>query len=76
MDNVRILMVVLIYLRHKPIDNINLLVSWRRRIVFPVRYGQTYRVEMSFKQKTRQFIICSVVVKVLGYKPEGRGFEI
>jgi hypothetical protein len=31
------------------IDNINLLGSERRRNVFPVRYGQTYRVELSFK---------------------------
>jgi hypothetical protein len=45
----RIVTVILIYHRHKPIDTINLLGSWRRRSVFPVRYGQTYRVELSFK---------------------------
>jgi hypothetical protein len=31
------------------IDSIILLGSWRRRIVFPVKYGQTYRAELSFK---------------------------
>jgi hypothetical protein len=35
--------------RHKPIDSINLLGSYRRRNVFPVTYRQTYRVELSFK---------------------------
>jgi hypothetical protein len=34
---------------HKPMDSINSLGSYRRRNVFPVRYGQTYRVELSFK---------------------------
>jgi hypothetical protein len=33
----------------QPIDSINLLGSWRRRDVFPVKYGHTYRAEMSFK---------------------------
>jgi hypothetical protein len=42
-------MVILIYHRHKPIDSINLLGSQRRRNVFTVKYGQTYRVELSFK---------------------------
>jgi hypothetical protein len=41
--------VVLIYHRHKPIDSTNLLDSYLRRNVFPVRYEQTYRVELSFK---------------------------
>jgi hypothetical protein len=45
----RIVIVILIYHRHNPIDSINLLGSERRRYVFPVRYGQTYRVELSFK---------------------------
>jgi hypothetical protein len=45
----RIVIVILIYYRHKPIGSINLLGSYRRRKVFPVRYGQAYRVEMSFK---------------------------
>jgi hypothetical protein len=45
----RIVIAILIYHRHKPIDNINLLGSYRRRHVFPVRSGQTYRVELSFK---------------------------
>jgi hypothetical protein len=39
-----IVMVILIYHRHKPIDSINLLGSWRSLNVFPVRYGQTYGV--------------------------------
>jgi hypothetical protein len=37
--------------RQKPIDSINLLLSWRRRNVFPVRYEQTYRVELSFNKR-------------------------
>jgi hypothetical protein len=45
----RTVIVILIYHRHKPIDSIDLLGSSRRRNVFPVRYGQTYRVELSFK---------------------------
>jgi hypothetical protein len=45
----RIEILILIYHRHKPIDNINLLGSYRRGNVFHVRYGQTYRVELSFK---------------------------
>jgi hypothetical protein len=45
----RIVIVILIYRRHKPIDNINLLGSYRRRNMFSVRYGQTCRVELSFK---------------------------
>jgi hypothetical protein len=45
----RIVIVILIYHPHKPIDSINLLGSQRRRNVFPVRYGQTYRFELSFK---------------------------
>jgi hypothetical protein len=45
----RIVIVILIYHRHKPIDSINLLGLQRRRNVFPVRFGQTYRVKLSFK---------------------------
>jgi hypothetical protein len=45
----RIVIVILIYHRHKPIDSINLLDSYWRRNVFPVRYGQTYRINISFK---------------------------
>jgi hypothetical protein len=44
-----IVIVMLIYHRHKPIDSINLLGSERRCNVFPVRYGQTYRIELGFK---------------------------
>jgi hypothetical protein len=43
-----LLLLLLLYHRHKPIDIINLF-SWRKRNVFPVRYGQTYRVEPSFQ---------------------------
>jgi hypothetical protein len=49
----RIVIVILIYHCHKPINSINLLGSKRRRNVFPVSCGQTYRVEMSFKIKGR-----------------------
>jgi hypothetical protein len=45
----RIVIAILLYHRHKPIDIINLLGLKRRRNVFPVKYGQTYRVEMGFK---------------------------
>jgi hypothetical protein len=45
----RVSEIILIYHRHKPIDSITMLGSYRRRNVFPVRYGQTYRVELSFK---------------------------
>jgi hypothetical protein len=37
------------YTIYKHIDSINLLGSYRRRNVFPVKYGQTHRVELSFK---------------------------
>jgi hypothetical protein len=47
----RIVIVILIYHRHKPIDSINLLGSLQRRNVFPVRYGQTYRVELSLNKR-------------------------
>jgi hypothetical protein len=47
----RIVIVILIYRRHKPIDSINPLGSEWRHNVFPVRYGQTYRVELSFNKK-------------------------
>jgi hypothetical protein len=40
----RIMIVILIYHRHKPIGRINLSGSYRSRYVFPVWYGQTYRV--------------------------------
>jgi hypothetical protein len=41
----RIVIVVLIYHRHKPTDSIDLLGSSERRDVFPAMYGQTYGVE-------------------------------
>jgi hypothetical protein len=45
----RIVIDILICHRHNPIDSINLLGSQRRRNVFSVMYGQTCRVELSFK---------------------------
>jgi hypothetical protein len=45
----RIVLIILIYHRHKSIDSINLLGSYRRHNVFPVKYRQIYRVELSFK---------------------------
>jgi hypothetical protein len=63
----RIAIVILIYHYHKPIDSINLLGSYRRRNVFHVRYGQTYRVELSFKQKTGRWIMSRIVIVILIY---------
>jgi hypothetical protein len=34
---------ILIYHRHNPIDSINLLDLYRRRVMFPVRYRRNYR---------------------------------
>jgi hypothetical protein len=48
----RIIIVMLKYHSHKPIDSINLLGFKRTRNVFPVRYGQTYRVEFPIKDRT------------------------
>jgi hypothetical protein len=62
----RIVTVILIYHRHKPIDVINLLGSQRRGNVFPERYGQTYRVdcwvELNSKQKTGRWIMSRIVI--------------
>jgi hypothetical protein len=44
-----ILIVILIYHRHKLLDSISLLGSKGRRNVFTVTYGQTCRVELSSK---------------------------
>jgi hypothetical protein len=41
----RTAVVISIFHRHKPIDSIHLLGSQRRRNVFTVRYGKSYRVE-------------------------------
>jgi hypothetical protein len=35
--------------------------------VFPVRYGQIYRVELSFKSKTGRWIMSRIVVFILIY---------
>jgi hypothetical protein len=45
----KIVIVILIYQLDKPIGSINLMGSYRRRDVFTLRYGQTCRVELSFK---------------------------
>jgi hypothetical protein len=37
--------------------------------VFPVRYGQTYRVELSFEQKTGRWIMSRIVIVILIYHP-------
>jgi hypothetical protein len=63
----RIVIVILIYYSHKPTDSINLLGSWRRRNVFHVRYGKTYRAELSFNQKTGRWIMSRIVVVTLWY---------
>jgi hypothetical protein len=42
----RIVIVIVIHHRHEPLDSINLMGSFP---VFPVRYGQTYRVELSLE---------------------------
>jgi hypothetical protein len=49
MNESRTVIVILIYRRHIPIDSLNLLGSLRKRNLFSVRYGQTYKVELSFK---------------------------
>jgi hypothetical protein len=49
MSRIVVVIRVLTYHRHKPINSVNLLGSERKRNVFPVRYGQTYRVDLSFK---------------------------
>jgi hypothetical protein len=41
-----IVIVILIYHRHKPIDSIN---ARSGDNVFPVKHGQTYTIELSFK---------------------------
>jgi hypothetical protein len=63
----RIAIVVLIYHPHKHVDNINLLGSLQRRSVFPVMYGQTYKIESSFKQETGRWIISIKVIVISLY---------
>jgi hypothetical protein len=50
----KIVIVILIYHRHKPIDSINLLDSLRRRNVFPVRW----RKPIEFYSVQRSRILC------------------
>jgi hypothetical protein len=45
--------------------------------VFPVRYGQTYRLWLSFKQKTGQWIMSRIVIVILifqRHKPINRDY--
>jgi hypothetical protein len=42
-----------------------LLDSWRRRNLFPMSYGQTYRVGLSFKEKTGQWIMSRIAMVIL-----------
>jgi hypothetical protein len=35
--------------------------------MFPVRYGQTYRVKLSFKQETGRWIMPRIVIVILIY---------
>jgi hypothetical protein len=49
MSRIVIVILIRVYKLHKPIDGMNMLGSYRRRNVFPVKYGQTYSVELSFK---------------------------
>jgi hypothetical protein len=60
----RIATVILIYHRHKSIDCINQLGSQRRRNMFPVRCGRTYRVELSFEQKIGRWIISRIMIVI------------
>jgi hypothetical protein len=57
----RIVIIVLTYHRYKPIDGNNLLVSYQRYNVFPVRYGQTYRVELRTMDNVQN---CNSYVKI------------
>jgi hypothetical protein len=63
----RNVIVIIMYHRHKPIDRINLLDSQRRRNVFPVRFGQTYRIVFSFKYRTGQWILSRNMIVMLIY---------
>jgi hypothetical protein len=67
----RIVIILIIYHHHKPINSINLMGSQRGRNMFPVRYGQTYKVDLSFKQKTGQWIMSRfVTVLLINYRHE------
>jgi hypothetical protein len=58
----RTVIVTLIYHCHKPTD-INLLGSKRICNVFPVRYGQTYRAELSLR-----WTMCRIMIVILIYR--------
>jgi hypothetical protein len=63
----RIIIVVIIYHHHNPTDSVKLLDSQRRRNVFLVRYGQIYRIQLSFKWKTGRWLMSRIVLIVLIY---------
>jgi hypothetical protein len=50
MSRIVIVTYILVYHRHKAMHSINLLGSKRIRNVFRVRYGETYRVELSLSK--------------------------
>jgi hypothetical protein len=50
----KIVIVIPMYNRQKSIDSVNLLGSQRRRNAFPVRYGQTYKIEFGSVLNKRQ----------------------
>jgi hypothetical protein len=63
----RIMKFILMYHSLKPMDSINLLGLVAETENFPVRYGQTYRVELSFKLKPGQWIMFRIVIVILIY---------
>jgi hypothetical protein len=63
----RIVIVTLIYHRHRPIDSINLYGLWWKLNVFPERYWQTYRVE--FYWKTKRWIMPRIVIVIFNNTP-------
>jgi hypothetical protein len=40
--------------------------------MFPVRYGHTYRAELSFKYKTGRWIMLRIVIVILKYHRHNR----
>jgi hypothetical protein len=63
----RIVIVILIYHCHIPIDSINPLDSQRRRNVFAVRYEQTYRVELKSMNCIRLSIFRAFTIILKNY---------
>jgi hypothetical protein len=59
----KIVIVTLLYLRHRPVDNIKLLGSWRKSNVFPNKFPNK-PIELSFKQKTERWIMSRMVIAI------------